>query len=164
MDNCCKKSLKLLKCIFLPLLLPATGPVLPTYLKDGHPTQKFWLAPNWQIGGQQTKKGDYSQIWQGTSKSRPKKQFFSRICPFPTIKPDSHLIKKQNWCSWDKFTISRIFLFTTKNSNPWHKHEKWPPSDLTPWTLTLVGTYFHNMKVEKSKSISYFIWQNLNVK
>ena len=108
MDNCCKKSLKLLKCIFLPLLLPATGPVLPTYLKDGHPTQKFWLAPNWQIGGQQTKKGDYSQIWQGTSKSRPKKQFFSRICPFPTIKPDSHLIKKQNWCSWDKFTILRI--------------------------------------------------------
>ena len=24
------------------------------------------------------------------------------------------------------------------NSNPWHKHAKWPPSDLMPGTLTLV--------------------------
>ena len=21
---------------------------------------------------------------------------------------------------------------------PWHKHAKWPPSDLTPWTLTVM--------------------------
>ena len=27
--------------------------------------------------------------------------------------------------------------FFTSFSNPWHKHAKWPPSDLTPWTLTL---------------------------
>jgi succinate-acetate transporter protein len=26
-----------------------------------------------------------------------------------------------------------------KNSNPRHKHAKWPPSDLTPWTLTLAS-------------------------
>ena len=98
MDNCCKKSLKLLKCIFLPLLLPATGPVLPTYLKDGHPTQKFWLAPNWQIGGQQTKKGDYSQIWQGTSKSRPKNSFFFKNLSFSNNKTrfSSHS-KKGSW-------------------------------------------------------------------
>ena len=30
-------------------------------------------------------------------------------------------------------------FFTTKNSNHRHKHAKWPPSDLTPWTLTLVS-------------------------
>ena len=51
----------------------------------------------------------------------------------------------------------KIFLLHKIQTPGISKHEKWPPSDLTPWTLTLVGTYFHNMKVEKSKSISYFI-------
>jgi hypothetical protein len=33
--------------------------------------------------------------------------------------------------------IITIFFFTSWISNPRHKHAKWPPSDLTPWTLTL---------------------------
>ena len=33
--------------------------------------------------------------------------------------------------------ITKIFFFTSSNSNPRHIHAKWPPSDLTPWTLTL---------------------------
>ena len=30
-----------------------------------------------------------------------------------------------------------IFFYFIK-IKPWHKHAKWPPSDLTPWTLTLM--------------------------
>ena len=111
-----KKSLKLQKCIFLPLLLPATGPVLPTYLKDGHPTQKFWLAPNWQIGGQQTKKGDYSQIWQGTSKSRPKKQFFFKNLSFSNNKTQILMSFKNKF-----MTLIHDF---TKNKRYLTRHEQ----------------------------------------
>ena len=35
--------------------------------------------------------------------------------------------------------ISNIFFYFI-NSYPWHKHAKQPPSDLTPWTLTLTLT------------------------
>ena len=57
-------------------------------------------------------------------------------------------------CSfWRLFTIKMItnvkvfpfsfwkiitFFFTSQKSNPRHKHAKWPTSDLTPWTLTLL--------------------------
>ena len=34
-----------------------------------------------------------------------------------------------------------LFLFYNRRSNPRHKQAKWPPSDLTPWTLTLIN--FH---------------------
>ena len=33
--------------------------------------------------------------------------------------------------------ITKNFFFTSKKSNSRNKHAKWPPSDLTPWTLTL---------------------------
>ena len=37
--------------------------------------------------------------------------------------------------SFEKY--KNIFIFTSEKSNLQHKHAKWPPSDLTPWTLTL---------------------------
>ena len=57
------------------------------------------------------------------------------------------------FCSfWRLFTVKMIksvkvfpfsfwkitFFFTSENSNPQHKHAKWLPSDLNPWTLTLM--------------------------
>ena len=34
------------------------------------------------------------------------------------------------------------FIYSEKASvYPGHKHAKWPPSDLTPWTLTLIGCH-----------------------
>ena len=32
-----------------------------------------------------------------------------------------------------------------------HKHAKWPPSDLTPWTLTLLKTYVLSYLSDKRK-------------
>ena len=37
-----------------------------------------------------------------------------------------------------------IFFFTSQKSNSRHKHAKWPPSDFTPWTLTLSANYVCN--------------------
>ena len=31
-----------------------------------------------------------------------------------------------------------ILFFYFIKIKPWHKHAKWPPSDLTPWILTLL--------------------------
>ena len=45
------------------------------------------------------------------------------------------------------FSLWKILIYTFfllyKRSNPRHKHAKWPPSDLTPWTLTLIGFQHH---------------------
>ena len=43
-----------------------------------------------------------------------------------------------------KFSVDQTIMESPLNNNvplgrsvPRHKHAKWPPSDLTPWTLTL---------------------------
>ena len=41
--------------------------------------------------------------------------------------------------SFSKIITKKKFLLH-KNSNPRHKHAKWPASDLTPWILTQVPT------------------------
>ena len=46
------------------------------------------------------------------------------------------------------------FIFYFKKSNPWHKHAKWPPSDLTPWTLTICTTYLSQMNFKNSPTKS----------
>ena len=46
------------------------------------------------------------------------------------------------------------FFFTSQNLNPRHKHAKWPPSDLTPWTLTLHQGYHEDENCETEESLT----------
>ena len=46
--------------------------------------------------------------------------------------------QKQESKNSQSFLKNKIFFFYFIKFNPRHKHAKWPPSDLTPWTLTLV--------------------------
>ena len=60
--------------------------------------------------------------------------------------------------------IKSISLFLLKNNNkkkiyfikinPQHKHAKWPPSDLTPWTLTLGCTQHHTIFAKQPTDLS----------
>ena len=43
------------------------------------------------------------------------------------------------------------FLFYFIKFKPQHKHAKWPPSDLTPWTLTLQVGVMQDFFEEKKK-------------
>ena len=51
------------------------------------------------------------------------------------------MIKSVKVSQFSFLKIITIFFLLHKNSNPRHKHAKWPPSDLTSWTLTLILTY-----------------------
>ena len=45
---------------------------------------------------------------------------------------------------WNKRVWARV-------SVPWHKHAKWPPSDLTPWPLTLYLTLLFQVRKSLEK-------------
>ena len=57
--------------------------------------------------------------------------------------------------SFWKIITKKIFLLH-QIQTPRHKHAKWPPSDLTPWTLTLgLSNFFEPEKVNLEKTKSF---------
>ena len=43
--------------------------------------------------------------------------------------------------------ITTTFFFYFRKFKPQHKHAKWPPSDFTPWTLTLPWILVININI-----------------
>ena len=81
------------------------------------------------------------------------------------------LISKQNW--WQNqvyyyqgplyfpFLSINDFFFTSLKLNPRHKHAKRPPSDLTPWTLTLVIMYANNLHSLRKSVVCFWLFKSI---
>ena len=67
----------------------------------------------------------------------------SRFVPFCSFWRllTTKMIKSVKVFPFSFWKIIRIFFFFIK-FKPQHKHAKWPPSDSTPWTLTLIQSLF----------------------
>ena len=57
--------------------------------------------------------------------------------------------------------ITTTFFFYFRKFKPQHKHAKWPPSDFTPWTLTLGFTLTTVLGIH-DPHISSLLFGNLN--